>query len=105
MIMITLRVAAVLAALCFGASSVALAQSATTNPSADSKMGQGAAAGSGTSSGMTESEQQAQKNLENQGYTQVRDVKSTAEGISARAMKDGKDVALTIDSSGKVQEK
>ena len=54
---------------------------------------------------MTASEQEAQRKLESQGYTHVRDVKSTAEGISAKAMKDGKEVALTIDSSGQVRER
>ena len=39
------------------------------------------------------------------GYSQVRDVKSTAEGISAKAMKNGKEVALVIDSTGHVKEK
>jgi pectin methylesterase-like acyl-CoA thioesterase len=96
--MITVRVAAVSAALCFGVPLVALAQT-------DPGTGQGAPAASGTSSRMTASEQEAQRRLENQGYTQVTDVKSTAEGISAKAMKDGKEVVLTIDSSGKVQEK
>ena len=103
--MIAVRVAAVSAALCFGASSLALAQSSATSPSADPSGGQSAAAGSGTSSQMTASEQEAQRKMESQGYTQVRDVKSTAEGISAKAMKDGKEVSLTIDSSGRVQEK
>jgi hypothetical protein len=103
--MITVRVAAISAVLCFAAPLVALAQSSANNPSTDSAAGQSAAAPSGTSSGMTGSEQDAQRRLENQGYTKVRDVKSTAEGISAKAMKDGKEVVLTIDSSGKVQEK
>jgi len=39
------------------------------------------------------------------GYSQVRDVKSTAEGISAKATKDGKDVSLVVDSSGQVKER
>jgi hypothetical protein len=43
--------------------------------------------------------------IEAAGYSQVRDVKSTAEGISAKAMKNGKEVALVIDSTGKVKEK
>jgi hypothetical protein len=43
--------------------------------------------------------------LEKAGYTQVRDVKSTPEGISAKAVKDGKEVSLFIDSSGKIQDK
>ena len=39
------------------------------------------------------------------GYSQVRDVKSTAEGISAKATKDGKDVSLVVDSNGQVKER
>jgi hypothetical protein len=43
--------------------------------------------------------------IEAAGYSQVRDVKSTAEGISAKAMKNGNEVALVIDSTGQVKEK
>jgi hypothetical protein len=103
--MITVRVAAISAARCFGAPLIAVAQSSATSSSADLRTGQSATTASGTSSRMTESEQKAQRELENQGYNQVTDVKSTAEGISAKAMKDGKEVVLTIDSSGKVQER
>ncbi len=103
--MIAVRVAALSAALCFAAPWVALAPSASASPSQDPSGGQGASAGSGTSSPMTTSEQEAKRKLEDQGYTQVREVKSSPEGISAKAMKDGKEVALTIDSSGKVREK
>ena len=38
------------------------------------------------------------------GYVQVSDIKSTAEGISAKAVKDGKPVRLVVDSSGQVKE-
>jgi hypothetical protein len=43
--------------------------------------------------------------LEKAGYTQVRDLKSTAEGIVAKAMKDRKDVYLVVDSSGAFRER
>jgi len=43
--------------------------------------------------------------LEAAGYSQVRDIKSTAEGIAIKAMKDGKEVSLVVDSSGHVQER
>jgi hypothetical protein len=43
--------------------------------------------------------------LESAGYSQIRDIKSTAEGISVRAMKDGKEVSLVVDSSGQVKER
>jgi hypothetical protein len=38
------------------------------------------------------------------GYSQVSDVKSTAEGITAKAMKNGKAVRLVVDSSGQIKE-
>lgn len=39
------------------------------------------------------------------GYSQVKDVKSTAEGIIAKAVKDGKPVTLVVDSSGQIKER
>ena len=39
------------------------------------------------------------------GYSQVSDIKSTAEGISVKAMKNGKDVRLVVDSSGQIKER
>jgi hypothetical protein len=39
------------------------------------------------------------------GYAQVSDVKSTAEGITAKAVKNGKAVTLVVDSSGQVKER
>ncbi|QOZ23073.1 PepSY domain-containing protein [Bradyrhizobium sp. CCBAU 51753] len=42
--------------------------------------------------------------LQAAGYSEVSDVKSTAEGITAKAMKNGKPVRLVIDSSGQVKE-
>ena len=38
------------------------------------------------------------------GYAQVSDIKSTAEGITAKAVKDGKPVTLVVDSSGQIKE-
>jgi len=38
------------------------------------------------------------------GYSQVSDVKSTAEGITVKAMKNGKEVRLVVDSSGQIKE-
>lgn len=42
--------------------------------------------------------------LEKEGYSQV-EVRSSPEGLAVKAMKDGKDVALVVDSSGKIQER
>lgn len=39
------------------------------------------------------------------GYAEISDVKSTAEGITAKAIKNGKPVRLVIDSSGQVKER
>jgi len=38
------------------------------------------------------------------GYSQVSDVKSTAEGITVKATKNGKDVRLVVDSNGQIKE-
>ena len=43
--------------------------------------------------------------LEAAGYSQIRDIKSTAEGISVKAMKNGKEVSLVVDTSGQVKER
>ncbi len=43
--------------------------------------------------------------LQAAGYSQIRDVKSTAEGISVKAVRDGKEVSLAVDSSGQVKER
>ncbi|MGY4157192.1 hypothetical protein ACVINW_003034 [Bradyrhizobium sp. USDA 4461] len=42
--------------------------------------------------------------LQAAGYANVSDVRSTAEGLTAKAMKNGKPVRLVIDSSGQVKE-
>lgn len=38
------------------------------------------------------------------GYSQVSDIKSTAEGTTAKAVKNGKSVRLVVDSSGQIKE-
>ena len=42
--------------------------------------------------------------LEAAGYTMVSDIKSTAEGTAAKAIKNGKEVRLVVDSSGQIKE-
>jgi hypothetical protein len=42
--------------------------------------------------------------LEAAGYTQVSDIKSTAEGTAVKAVKDGKKVHLVVDSRGQIKE-
>ena len=36
--------------------------------------------------------------LESAGYSQIREIKSTAEGTSVKAMKNGKEVSLVVDN-------
>ena len=48
------------------------------------------------------SDQEIKTRLESLGYTQVRDVSPTPEGITAKAMKGGKPVTVVVDSAGKV---
>jgi hypothetical protein len=43
--------------------------------------------------------------LESAGYSQIRDIKFTAEGTAVKAMKDGKEVSLVVDSSGQIKER
>ena len=43
--------------------------------------------------------------VEAAGYSQVRDIKSTAEGTVVKALKDGKEVFLVLDSSGQIKER
>jgi hypothetical protein len=50
------------------------------------------------------SQQELVAKLEAAGYSQVRDIKSSAEGISVKATKNGKEVSLVVDSSGKIKE-
>jgi hypothetical protein len=39
------------------------------------------------------------------GYSQITNVKSTPEGISVRATKNGTEVSLVVDSSGQIKER
>jgi hypothetical protein len=42
--------------------------------------------------------------LEAAGYAMVSDIKSTAEGTVAKAVKNGKEVRLVVDSNGQIKE-
>jgi hypothetical protein len=46
----------------------------------------------------------ARRELEAAGYSRISDIKSTAEGTAVKAMKDGKEVRLVVDSSGQIKE-
>ncbi len=47
-------------------------------------------------------EQTIQQKLQEEGYTQVRDISFGAEATTAKAVKDGKEWRLVLDSNGKV---
>jgi hypothetical protein len=38
------------------------------------------------------------------GYSQIGPIKSTPEGISVKAMKNGKQISLVVDSNGQIKE-
>ena len=43
--------------------------------------------------------------LKSAGYSQIGEIKSTPEGNVVKAMKDGKDVTLIVDTSGQIRER
>lgn len=61
------------------------------------------ASGSSPAEALTQEELVAK--IQAAGYSQVSDVKSTAEGITAKAVKNGKAVTLVLDSSGQIKER
>ena len=50
-------------------------------------------------------QQELVSKLQAAGYSQVGEGKSTPEGIAVKAMKDGKEVHLVVDSSGQIKER
>jgi hypothetical protein len=64
-----------------------------------------AQAGQSSSVAMTPSEAEARTKLEQAGYTNIRNVRSGPEGISATATKDGREVFLVIDSGGRIRQR
>ena len=96
------NVVALAAILCLAGAPAVLAQIKSPSPPAASSS---TTAGSGTTSAPGKmSDQDVKKKLESEGYTQVKDVTSTPEGMTAKAMKGGKAVTIVIDSSGHVKE-
>ena len=96
-----LRLAAAVTAVVIAATPVAFGQS----PSTASPGAAGTTAGSDASSQMTPSERAAFAKLEKLGYTEIKSVRSGPEGISAKAMKDGREVSVVVDSGGNVRER
>jgi len=60
------------------------------------------AAGMPTARALTQDELIAR--IQAAGYTQVGEIKSTAEGTTAKAVKNGKPVRLLIDGAGQIKE-
>lgn len=58
----------------------------------------------GNASALALTQQELVARLEAAGYAEVSDIKSTAEGTTAKAIKDGKQVRLVVDSSGQIKE-
>jgi hypothetical protein len=84
--------------IALGAPSATRAQSTGASPRADEK----SEPGSGSSSQMLPSELAAKERLEAAGYTNVHNVNSGAEALTAKATKDGKEFDIVIDSFGKI---
>ena len=102
-----MKTALTAAAVLLSVSSLALAQTSPTSPSA--RPGTPAPSGTTTSPGAgatgsgssSISGEQIKDALEQQGYSQVQ-VQPGSAGHSVTAMKDGKQVRLNVDASGRV---
>jgi hypothetical protein len=55
-------------------------------------------------SSRTQAEQDAMTSLQRAGYSQIRDLRTTKAGVTARAMKGQREVSLLVDSFGKIKE-
>ncbi|MBR0799966.1 hypothetical protein JQ615_31830 [Bradyrhizobium jicamae] len=60
---------------------------------------------SGLSPALALTQEELVARIQAAGYSQVSDVKSTAEGTTAKAVKDGKQVHLVIDSGGQIKQR
>jgi hypothetical protein len=87
-------IAAALAAVIMSAGQGALGQATTPAPPPTNV----------PPTGVAPAEKNAQMALEKAGYTQVKDLKSTPRGVSAKAMKDGKEVSVVVDTNGKIEQ-
>jgi hypothetical protein len=101
--MIDVRLAAYTAGVFVTLTQLGLGQ-VTTAP-AGSPPAEGTVVDSAASSQLTPTEKEAFARLEKLGYTSIQNVKSGPEGISAKAMKDGREVSLVVDSGGHVRER
>lgn len=87
-------------------SGIAFAQTSPTAPSTAPKTSPSATTGGAagvTTTGPLATETLAKTKLEASGYTGVKDLKKNADGSwSAKAMKDNKEMAVSIDAKGNV---
>lgn len=49
-------------------------------------------------------ESDVRQKLESNGYSKIHEVKFGSDGITAKAVKDGKEWSLVLDSSGKIMQ-
>jgi len=100
------RLSAVIAAATLGLSAAAFAQIGTTTqtPSvAPSQPSTAPMTRSGTATGKPMSEAEVKQELQNQGYTQISNLKQKGDHYEAKGVKNGKTVSLNVDAkSGKV---
>ena len=89
----------VVAVMLLCAPATALAQTST-----NSSPGPHSTIGAETTTAIGNTSDQIKTKLESLGYTQVRDIVSTPDGITAKAMKGDKPMTIAIDSSGTVTE-
>ena len=75
-----------------------------SSTSGDTTLQSGRTAGSGTSARVTD-QAQVKQQLEQQGYTNVQNVRKDKDeaGWTAKAKKDGRQVTVDVDSSGQVK--
>jgi hypothetical protein len=100
------RLSAIIAAATLGLSAAALAQTGTPttpNPSTAPTPRSGTMPQSGTTMNKQMSEAEVRQELQNQGYTNISNLKKKGTHYEAKGMKDGKNVSLNVDAkSGKV---
>ena len=102
-IMMTMHTAAIAAALVFGSSAVAWAQSSATSPPAAWNASDWTRGTSGPSTApMSAVERDVRRKLESEGYDSITDLQQDKDGWMATARKGGKQVLLDIDNDGNV---
>ena len=70
--------------------------------SGDATAKSGGTVGSGTSAQVTD-QAQVKQQLEQQGYTNVQNVRKDGAGWTAKANKDGQQVTVNVDNSGQIK--